>query len=152
MREADNWASREFARFFSGMEPDPSGWIGLGLEGGLAQAVFDGQGKLVPGQLGDPVPIMVERLRHWLGKGLVIKLFTPLAAREEGVAKVKDWLRHHGLPDLPVTHAKDLHMLELWDARCIQVIPNTGRPVGQSRLFADAKKTEPEKDTKDVGS
>ncbi len=138
-READSRASREFARFFAGLEPDPVSWIGLGLEGGLAKTVSDGEGKPVPGQLGAPVPQMVERLYDWQSKGLMVKIFTPLASTEEGLVRVRDWLIKHGLPELQVTNAKDLHMLELWDARCIQVIPNTGMPVGESRLTPEVK-------------
>ncbi len=36
--------------------------------------------------------------------------------------------RDLGLPrDLEITNSKDLAMLELWDDRCVQLIPNTGR-------------------------
>lgn len=141
-QDADNQASGEFARFFTGLESDPVSWIGLGLEGCLARAIYDGEGKPVANQLGAPVPLMVERLYDWQRRGLMVKIVTPLASTEEGVVRVRDWLVEHGLPGLPVTNAKDLHMLELWDARCVQVIPNTGVPVGQSRLSVDRKKTD----------
>lgn len=42
------------------------------------------------------------------------------------------WLVKHGLPDLEVTNVKDFAMLELWDDRCVQVLPNTGEQVGVS--------------------
>ena len=35
-----------------------------------------------------------------------------------------------GLPSLEITNAKDMDMIELWDDRCVQVIPNTGKPIG----------------------
>jgi hypothetical protein len=32
---------------------------------------------------------------------------------------------------LEVTNVKDLHMVELWDDRCVQVVSNTGEPVAR---------------------
>jgi len=39
--------------------------------------------------------------------------------------------KHLGLA-LPVTCVKDMHMIELWDDRAVQVVTNTGMPVGAS--------------------
>jgi hypothetical protein len=33
----------------------------------------------------------------------------------------------HPLVHLPVTNCKDLNMVELWDDRAVQVVPNTGQ-------------------------
>ena len=41
-------------------------------------------------------------------------------------------LEKHDLPQLEITNAKDMDMIELWDDRCVQVIANTGNPVGPS--------------------
>jgi hypothetical protein len=40
------------------------------------------------------------------------------------------------LPDLEVTNAKDMDMIELWDDRAVQVIPNTGNPVTPMQVNA----------------
>ena len=40
---------------------------------------------------------------------------------------IRKWCRKYVGCELPVTCKKDFGMIELWDDRCIQVIPNTGR-------------------------
>lgn len=57
-----------------------SGWIGVDLDGTLAE------------------------YSHWKG--------------ETHIGRV-----------LPITNIKDYQMIELWDDRAVQVIPNTGQPV-----------------------
>ena len=49
---------------------------------------------------------------------------------EEAIPPIKQWLTKHGLPNLEVTNCKDMDMIELWDDRCVQVVPNTGNPIG----------------------
>jgi hypothetical protein len=39
------------------------------------------------------------------------------------------------LPDLEVTNVKDLHMIELWDDRCVQVTTNLGEPISKKAGF-----------------
>ncbi len=59
-----------------------------------------------------------------------VRIFTARAGVPEQVEAVEEWcLLYLGLV-LPVTNAKDFGMIELWDDRCVQVIPNTGLPVG----------------------
>lgn len=45
---------------------------------------------------------------------------------------IEKWCQMHIGGILPVTNVKDYAMVELWDDRAVQVIPNTGEPVGQS--------------------
>jgi hypothetical protein len=122
--------SKEFENFFAHGLPDPSSWIGVGLDGTLAQL----NGPLDPARIGEPVPNMVARVRDWTHRGHTVKVFTPRAADEAGQALVEQWLETHRLPELEVTCEKDLHMLELWDSRAVQIIANMGRPVGESRV------------------
>lgn len=122
--------SDEFNRFFARGLPDPQQWIGVGLDGTLAFC----DGPIDPDNIGKPVPDMAARVRDWVDHGHTVKVFTPRAADESGTAKVEQWLREHELPELEVTCEKDLHMLELWDNRAIQIIPNTGQPVGKSQV------------------
>jgi putative heme iron utilization protein len=42
---------------------------------------------------------------------------------------IAEWAEKHVGTALDVTCIKDLRMIELWDDRCIQVEPNTGRTV-----------------------
>ena len=122
--------SKEFENYFVHGLPDPSSWIGVGLDGTLARL----DGPLDPAHIGEPVPNMVARVRDWTNRGHTVKVFTPRAAEEAGQALVEQWLDTHDLPELEVTCEKDLHMLELWDSRTVQIIANTGRPVGESRV------------------
>jgi len=131
--------SEEFDRFFARGMPDSQSWIGVGLDGTLAFL----DGPLNPEQIGKPVPDMVARVRDWMDHGHTVKIFTPRACEEEGVALVEQWIKEHGLPELEVTCEKDLHMLELWDNRAIQIIANTGKPVGESRVERDRPRPGP---------
>lgn len=110
------------------------GWIGVDLDGTIAH--YEGwKGET---HIGEPVPAMVERVKRWIGEGYQVKIFTArVSARESDerlavMKAVQDWLVKHGMPALEVTCIKDYAMLELWDDRAVQVIPNTGEPVGKS--------------------
>ncbi|MDR1818364.1 MAG: hypothetical protein LBR07_09415 [Puniceicoccales bacterium] len=116
--------------------PDAEGsggrpWIGVDLDGTLA----------VGGQwagldfVGEPVPVMLARVRHWLANGYRVKIFTARAVNKGSIPAIKRWLLKHGLPDLEVTNAKDFSMLELWDDRAVQVVQNTGRPFLSASVF-----------------
>ncbi len=97
-------------------------WIGVDLDGTLARA-DSWKGMSV---IGEPVPLMVRRVRAWIDKGLTVKVLTARACDPEGVAATQAWLVAQGLPALEVTDRKDFGMIELWDDRAIQVVHNTG--------------------------
>lgn len=102
-----------------------SGWIGVDLDGTLAK-YGEWQG---PDHIGAPVPLMVERVKGWLAEGVDVRVFTARVAfdKDGSVAKViKEWCIAHIGQELAVTNAKDYGMVELWDDRCVQVVPNTG--------------------------
>ena len=101
-------------------------WIGVDLDGTLCETEnwrgFE--------HIGKPVPLMLKRVKVWLEMDYTVKIVTARAASPElAVPPIKAWLAEHGLPDLEVTNAKDMDMIELWDDRAVQVIPNTGNPV-----------------------
>ena len=111
------------------------GWVGVDLDATLAQ--YDHWRGVE--HIGKPVPAMLERVRAWVASGQEVRIFTARAFRmlspegsadrvegERVVARIHEWLAEHGLPLLAVTCVKDFGMIELWDDRCIQVIPNTG--------------------------
>jgi hypothetical protein len=56
-----------------------------------------------------------------------VKIFTARASDPEQLVLIQQWLRHHGLPPLEITNAKDFNMVRLYDDRCVQVETNTGR-------------------------
>lgn len=109
------------------------GWIGVDLDGTLA--VYDGWKG--PTHIGSPVTAMVERVKRWLSEGWEVRVFT---ARISGGSPegdlayhaIRAWTLEHIGVSLPVTNVKDFAMVELWDDRAVQVIPNTGQPVGAS--------------------
>ncbi|WOO42485.1 hypothetical protein [Rubellicoccus peritrichatus] len=129
----------EFERVFGRDEVDSSAWIGVDLDGTLSVHTED----IDIHKIGPPVRTMVARVQDWIGQGYVVKILTARASLPEGIPPVKKWLKENGLPELEVTCEKDLHMIELWDDRGVQVIANTGQPVGPSSLDAPEEE-EPE--------
>lgn len=134
----------EFERVFGRDEVDPSSWIGVDLDGTLSVHTDD----ITLDKIGPPVKSMVARVQDWIAQGYVVKILTARGSLPEGIPPVKKWLKEHGLPDLEVTCEKDLHMIELWDDRGVQVIANTGQPVGPSALDDNTEETEDSEEDK----
>lgn len=105
-----------------------AGWIGVDLDGTLA--VYDGWKGI--NRIGKPVPAMLKRVKSWLARGIEVKIFTARAFNFDGspipesVALIEQWCVKHVEQKLEVTNRKDFGMIELWDDRAVQVIPNTG--------------------------
>lgn len=105
-----------------------AGWIGVDLDGTLAQ--YDGWKGIE--HIGPPVPLMLERVRLWLAEGREVRIFTARVSVEEPergrvLDHIYDWLDLHLGRRLQVTCVKDFGMVELWDDRAVQVEANTGR-------------------------
>lgn len=118
-----------------GAAPQPKGWIGVDLDGTLAHYTHY-QG---PTHIGPPVPAMVERVKRWLAEGHDVRIFTARVAcfaetddPHAVFSIIEEWCIKHIGQELPITCIKDSRMWELWDDRAVQVIPNTGMPVGAS--------------------
>ena len=101
-----------------------NGWIGVDLDGTLAH--YDGWKG--PSHIGTPVPAMLERVHRWLAEGQTVKIFTARCCVPDQIPPIAAWLEQHGLSGLSITNVKDFGMIELWDDRCVRVIPNTGQP------------------------
>jgi hypothetical protein len=103
------------------------GWIGVDLDGTLAEySHFEG-----PTIIGKPIPRMVERVKRWLAEGRTVKIFTARVCKGPTDVKlirqaIEVWCAQHIGRKLEVTNEKDWGMVELWDDRAVQVIPNTG--------------------------
>lgn len=118
-------------------------WIGVDLDGTLAYS--DGCRGIH--DIGEPIPAMADRVRQWLREGRDVRIMT---ARVDGgaaaismghsigeefrdvdavVCAIQDWTEKHFGCRLPVTNQKDYAMLELWDDRARQVVPNTGEVI-----------------------
>ena len=106
-----------------------SGWVGVDLDGTLAKY----NGWVDEFHIGEPVPLMVERVKLWRSLGTEVRIFTArVSANNRGrdieatTKAIQDWCEKHIGERLPVTCTKDFGMIELWDDRCVRVIPNTG--------------------------
>lgn len=128
------------------------GWIGVDLDGTLAH--YDHWRGA--DHIGEPVPPMLARVKAWIDAGDDVQIFTarvfgagmvvppvPLievygsveAMRCTGMQiddaivaahYIQVWCQKHVGRVLPVTCMKDYGMIQLWDDRAVQVVPNTG--------------------------
>jgi hypothetical protein len=114
------------------------GWIAVDLDGTLAEY----RGWPSDGSIGKPIPAMVDRVRRWLADGVDVRIFTAriwpwgtnanasterTADSSKQVDQIMEWCIKQFGRTLPVTCVKDYGMIELWDDRAVQVIPNTGQ-------------------------
>jgi hypothetical protein len=121
------------------------GWIGVDLDGTLAH--YD---KWVGWNvIGDPIKPMQQRVMNWLEKRYRVQIFTARVgvhihqqsqcrvtgkwfSNEEMIFVIRTWCEFHlGVP-LMVTCVKDVHMIEFWDDRAVQVVPNTGQTLAEA--------------------
>ncbi len=100
-----------------------SGWIGVDLDGTLAQ--YDRWRGAE--HVGPPVRRMRLRVVSWLAEGKDVRIFT--ARKEDSYDAIRRWCRRHLAQELPITNVKDYGCVEFWDDRAVQVEPNTGRRV-----------------------
>lgn len=138
------------------------GWIGVDLDGTLAY-YDEWRG---PEHIGEPIPLMLARVKAWLGEGRDVRIFTARVdggtvalsmgnaagedCRDVSVVEgfIRRWCQKHLGVELPVTCRKDYGMVELWDDRAVQVIPNTGRTIADElaseRMARTGKTASPE--------
>ena len=114
------------------MSNQPNGWIGVDLDGTLAH--YDRwRGSH---HIGEPIPKMVDRVKQWVADGKEVRIFTartsPMSLKLNGdedwdvAHSISLWCLKHIGTAFTITHEKDMAMVQLWDDRCVQVIPNTG--------------------------
>lgn len=113
-------------------------WIGVDLDGTLAE--YHGWKGI--NHIGEPISTMVERVKAWLVAGQTVKIFTArVCADQDGYtidtikAIIQGWCVQHLGVALEVTNIKDFGMIQLWDDRCIQVVPNKGVPILESHQW-----------------
>lgn len=117
-----------------------SGWIGVDLDGTLAQ--YGGSKTYTADHIGEPIAPMVERVKEWLEKGIDVRIFTARVSHDGSPKRVKqalesmkaihEWTLMVFGRELPVTCEKNYSMLELWDDRAVQVEMNTGKILGRT--------------------
>lgn len=132
-----------------------NGWIGVDLDGTL----FTYHKWVGWNVFGEPIKPMVDRVRQWLKDGVEVRIVTarvglPVCVSDRKniydgepdnscrvtgtkfsdammVAAIQQHLVKNGLPPLPVQCYKDINMIEFWDDRAVQVVPNTGRTLAE---------------------
>lgn len=124
------------------MSSRKSGWIGVDLDGTLARDV----GWRGEDHIGEPIPEMIERVKGWIEEGFDVRIFTARVGTGAGFSPVSQaedtqefadaqrqligaWCVEHLGKLLPVTAQKDWAMIEFWDDRAVQVIPNSGSTI-----------------------
>lgn len=102
-----------------------TGWIGVDLDGTLARE----HPGIADGNIGEPIPAMVQRVILWLQQGKDVRIFTARAddPMPGEINRIRTWCQMHLGAVLPITNKKDRDMKELWDDRAIQIIKNTGQ-------------------------
>lgn len=121
--------SDEYKKAIALWKRDRSGYIAVDLDGTLAEFhTWKG-----PYHIGAPIVKMQERVKKWLAEGIEVKILTARATPDmDGnadpavVAAIRAWCKLHLGQGLDVTNAKTYDMIEIWDDRAVQVIPNTG--------------------------
>lgn len=108
---------------------EDAGWIGVDLDGTMVE--YTGWKGIT--HFGKPLMPMVNRVRQWLKEGREVRLVTARADEngpyyKEFVAAWEVFSEELYGQVLPVTDRKDFNMLELWDDRAVQMVPNTGVP------------------------
>ena len=114
------------------------GWIGVDLDGTLAHY----NGWKGAGEIGEPVPAMLERVKKWLSEGYDVRVVTARMSipsqRGEFLVAFSLWCEKHVGRILIATNEKDYAMIELWDDRAVAVEHNTGRILGGSARYEQA--------------
>jgi hypothetical protein len=103
------------------------------FDGTLAKHYMDDEHLYVPGKVGDPIPVMVARVRRWLAAGDDIIIFTARVHPRNGEFEVfeateaiQDFCRENFGKVLQVTCMKDPEFSEFWDDKAIRVETDTG--------------------------
>ena len=105
------------------------GWVGVDLDGVLASY----EHWIGEEHVGEPIIPMIRLVQHLLTNGYDVRIFTARVAGKtppelEKITRAIDaWCIKHIGRALPITCIKDYNMIVLYDDRCVQMIPNTGR-------------------------
>jgi hypothetical protein len=116
------------------MPKDENFWLGVDLDGTIAEHYWPHKGRYEETRIGDPIKPMVERVKSWLREGKTVKIFTARVSDRRGRdimpirAAIQSWCRTHIGMVLEVTCEKNYRMTQLWDDRAVGVIQNTGEP------------------------
>lgn len=120
-------------------------WVAVDLDGTLA--FYDEY--MGVGIIGEPVPMMRDRVMRWLSAGVDVRIMTARVADDYALMEeraIQNWCQEHLGQVLPVTCSKNHLMKELWDDRAVRVVKNAG-------LVSDGRDVEePEIELGDIGA
>jgi hypothetical protein len=90
-------------------------------------------------RVGEPIPLMVAKVKEWVAKGYKITIFTARLSHDLSQNKIqegliKGFLAKNGLPDFDVTAMKLSSFTHIIDDRGYHVFPNTGVLQGEIDL------------------
>lgn len=117
-------------------------WIGVDFDRTLATYPDQNDYSIsITPRLGMPVEAMVWRVKHWVAKGLKVKIVTARVAHSQPdrlaqMQAIGYWCEKYLGFTLPVVSEKDYRMVELWDDAAVAVERNTGRRLSPS-VFED---------------
>lgn len=123
---------------------DDGGWIGVDLDGTAAH--YDDFVEI--DQIGEPLWPMMDRIKQWCDAGMDVRIMTArysdsdqrciksnrLITPEYMHQVIGDYFEKHIGYRLKPTCTKDYFMIELWDDRAVQMVPNTGRTLADEHL------------------
>lgn len=122
-------------------------WIGVDLDGTLARFACDWEKDFR--NIGEPIPVMVDRVKGWIQEGREVRILTARADKSwrrlpdktlshlteeeyaQAIKAIEDWCFKYLGARLPVTNCKDYDMEVLYDDRARQVEKDTGRLIGE---------------------
>lgn len=103
-------------------------WVGFDIDCCLAE--YHGVFNLI--EIGPPIQLMKDRLLKLYDEGKYeIKIFSARAGWPGQKEVILEWLHKNGMPELAITNEKDFRMAFCFDDRSRQVVPNTGKVVGE---------------------
>lgn len=119
-------------------------WYAIDLDGTLAE--YNGHKGITV--IGNPIPKMVKRVKKMINDGKDVRIFTarigkksleinPQIYKWQIIEAIQKWCEKYIGQILLITNEKDYGMVEIWDDRCVQVIPNTGERINQNSSRAN---------------
>ena len=119
------------------MEWDGEGWIGVDLDGTLAEW---NTGDDV-NRIGAPINTMVGRVKDWVAARIEVRIVTARVSSlgwdgfiDKQKKMIREWTKEHIGAALEATAEKDMDMVQLWDDRAINRSEEHGT-LSHSRLI-----------------
>lgn len=117
---------------YTKIAPPTKMWIGVDLDGTLAQYFHGDIHRNGQTYIGSPIPRMVDQVKQWLAEGRTVKIFTARIAGKSGEENdliretIQQWCDRNIGQILEITNVKDRNMEVLYDDRAVGIVPNTG--------------------------